>query len=164
MLGVFAVVLLYLQSGRHHTDISTYHNARFTQNFTGTFYSKFSSSCQPLSFLDCGNCPGRYFYLSQVRQPDLPTGGSCLNTRNTNTNNLLHLLNFLALYWTFFFFAGLSHMVLATVFSKVLCFYKLGSMTFWFYVKMAFELSNNSSSNLNSTLTEVFEINLSNEN
>ena len=31
-------------------------------------------------------------------------------------------------------------------------------------VKMAFELSNNSSSNLNSTLTEVFEINLSNEN
>ena len=43
---------------------------------------------------------------------------------------------------------------------------KLGSTHFWFYVKMAFELSNanNSSSNLNSTLKEVFEINLSNVN
>ena len=73
------------------------------------------SSCQSLSFLECGRkCSGKVRVESSQITSLSVSEVNCLNT-----TNFKHLLNLLGLYWTGFFFTGLSHLVLARVFSTV---------------------------------------------
>ena len=163
MLGVFTVVVLHLQFSRHHSSTTPYHNIRFTKTPSLQTFSIASSSV-PANLSPSWTVTTAQvdiFYFSQVRQLDLPflqegvvwtleiptlTTSFISSTFSVSTGQFSSSPDFPTWFLLQFFLRFIQ-----IGFNELL-------------VKMAFELSNNSSSNLNSTLKEVFDLNLSNEN